>query len=1212
MTLAVVPVVTAVILTGGATRASATTCGDSWTNPSGGSWSAGGNWSSGHAPTSAQSACIVIATSAAITESGTVTAAGLTLGGTSGQTVLELAGTVKDSASSTISADGELTDDLGSNLDVTHGATLTNHGTVLVPGGQALTFTGKVTNASGGVVDVAAVGRYGGVLYLNGPGTFTNDGTLSAQTNASIDAPGNGTGPSVAPIAFYDEGGTFTNDGTVTISAGGKFKQRSTAISGTGAPIDVDGAVLDFTGSGGGIFTAYGTTELEGNMAHGQSVTLDSGEVTAAGSFTNAGLLAGSGTLTLPSGATLTNTGMIVVTPAQALEFSGNLDNAPSGLVDLTDSGRYGGGLYLDGPAIKNDGTVDLQPSSFLDVPGSGTSAAFDNDSGTIENDGTVNVDAGGTWLEGAGKVAGNPVAVDGGIVDFTGSGAGAFALIGTSELEGNLAAGQSASLQSRQVTAVGSIANAGLITGSGMLTLPAGATLTNSGEILVPPAVNFELSGNLDNTPIGTVTVGGTSTYGGAAELGFDGPTLTNDGTIAIQADSTLLTPDNGTSSTIDNDGGTIANAGTVTVDGGSTFEEGGGTTSGNPITVVSAGLDLTGAASSSFALEGPSGTMAGDIAAGQSVDILGPLSSAIVTTAGSFTNDGVLGGSHGVVTLPAGDTLTNNGTIAAQPGGGFGVNGNLTNTPSGMINISGNDAYGGESDLDFETAGTTLLNEGTIDEGYSTDIYTGNNGVTIDNVGTIDVGLGGNSGTTTLASSLNIGGPDNLYLSGTLVPVLAGGYVPTIPPPPYPSQLDFGIAQASAGSFLCGPVVTGGLGYTCDDGTVPFMDGASLVYSATSFAPTTTTVASSSPSSVYGQSVTFTATVTSSGPAPTGSVVFYDDNSAIGTAPLETTGGVTMATITTAALAPGTHPVMALYGGDVNSIASSSLDATQVVAADTTATEITTLTPSPANVGQAVTVTVTLTPSATGSAPLTGSVVFDDGTTAIAVAPVETSDGVTSATVTTTVLAAGSDAITATYTGDSNYLGSVSSAGTEIVTPSVPTAVTAVTPAVGTLEGGTKVTITGTWFDWTSAVTFGSMAATSYSVNATGTVITAYSPAEAAGPVDITVTTAAGTSATSPADQYLFAPTAVTAVSPTTGSHRGDTKVTITGTSLEGSSAVMFGSVKSARFSINAAGTVITAYSPAEAAGPPVDITVTTPSGTSATGPADMYTYT
>ena len=285
MTLVVVPVVSAVILTGGATPASATTCGDSWTNSSGGSWSAGGNWSSGQAPTSAQSACVVIATSAPITESGTVTAAGLTLGGTSGQTVLELAGTVRDSASSTISADGELTDDLGSNLDMTHGATLTNDGTVLVAGGQTLTLTGKVTNAAGGVVDVAAVGGYGGVLYLNGPGTFTNDGTLSAQTNASIDAPGNGTGPSVAPIVFYDEGGTFTNDGTVTISAGGMFKQRSTAISGTGAPIDVDGAVLDFTGSGGGTFTAYGTTELDGNMAHGQSVTLDSSQVTAAGSW---------------------------------------------------------------------------------------------------------------------------------------------------------------------------------------------------------------------------------------------------------------------------------------------------------------------------------------------------------------------------------------------------------------------------------------------------------------------------------------------------------------------------------------------------------------------------------------------------------------------------------------------------------------------------------------------------------------------------------------------------------------------------------------------------------------------------------------------------------------------------------------------------------------------------------------------------------------
>ena len=96
----------------------------------------------------------------------------------------------------------------------------------------------------------------------------------------------------------------------------------------------------------------------------------------------------------------------------------------------------------------------------------------------------------------------------------------------------------------------------------------------------------------------------------------------------------------------------------------------------------------------------------------------------------------------------------------------------------------------------------------------------------------------------------------------------------------------------------------------------------------------------------------------------------------------------------------------------------------------------------------------------------------------------------------------------------------------------------VTAVTPTSGYTTGGTSVSITGANFNAATAVSFGAGAATSFTVSSATSITAAISPAEAQGTVDITVTTPAGTSATSSADQFMFKvwPT-VTAVSPTAG---------------------------------------------------------------------------
>jgi hypothetical protein len=162
--------------------------------------------------------------------------------------------------------------------------------------------------------------------------------------------------------------------------------------------------------------------------------------------------------------------------------------------------------------------------------------------------------------------------------------------------------------------------------------------------------------------------------------------------------------------------------------------------------------------------------------------------------------------------------------------------------------------------------------------------------------------------------------------------------------------------------------------------------------------------------------------------------------------------------------------------------------------------------------------------------------------------------------------------------------------------------------------------VTITGNEFSGATAVKFGSTNAASFTVNPEGTSITAVSP-PGTGVVDVTVTTPAGTSATSSADQFSYGalslPT-VTAVNPKEGPSSVHTTVTITGSHFVGPTAVNFGS-KPANFRVVSEST-ISAETPSqnnqtsffEWVPLSVDVTVTTPAGTSATSPADVYTYT
>jgi hypothetical protein len=84
--------------------------------------------------------------------------------------------------------------------------------------------------------------------------------------------------------------------------------------------------------------------------------------------------------------------------------------------------------------------------------------------------------------------------------------------------------------------------------------------------------------------------------------------------------------------------------------------------------------------------------------------------------------------------------------------------------------------------------------------------------------------------------------------------------------------------------------------------------------------------------------------------------------------------------------------------------------------------------------------------------------------------------------------------------------------------------------------------------------------------------------------------------------------APT-VKKISPAKGPAAGGTSVTVTGTGFTGATAVDFGSSSAQSFTVNSA-TSITATSPAETTGT-VDVTVTTPNGTSAISTKDHFTF-
>jgi len=275
----------------------------------------------------------------------------------------------------------------------------------------------------------------------------------------------------------------------------------------------------------------------------------------------------------------------------------------------------------------------------------------------------------------------------------------------------------------------------------------------------------------------------------------------------------------------------------------------------------------------------------------------------------------------------------------------------------------------------------------------------------------------------TTTVSSTLT---PSFVGQSVTFTATLISSFGP---PPPDGETVSFkagattlGTATLNGGtaSVTTSTLAAGSFTITASYGgdTKYFSSSGILSQKVNKYATTTAVSAVPNPST-YGQSVTFTAAISSSqGAPPDGeTVTFKSGTTVLGTGTLS--GGT--ATFSTAALGVGSKAITAVYAGDAT-LAASSATITQKVNKAATTTTLTSA-PNPSTVGQPVTFTATVSPAYSGTP--SGSVTFKLGATTLATV---TMSGV-AASYTTSTLPSGPDTIKATYNGSATFLSNAAS---------------------------------------------------------------------------------------------------------------------------------------------------------------------------------------
>jgi hypothetical protein len=548
----------------------------------------------------------------------------------------------------------------------------------------------------------------GGFGYWGDATKWTPNGVPDADHTAEISAPG-----------------TYTVSGSGTMVAktlvlGGASGRQTLAIVASSTPDGGPGLWANATlyVGGGSIVGTNGVMLFSGvaeGPSHWSSLNVAQSQ--------NPGMLINRGTMRFAPGG------------GGIRQLTGDVEN--SGTIDVEAST-----WHANAGRLLNRGVLHILPGCTFDS--SGNVLGFENAAGgSVVNEGLLHFNGGLGFTQGQGTTSGNPVLIEGCMLNLTGEGGASFQAVGTLEVTGTLWPLQSITVRAGN----GYWANASLTVhapflaygrirltsgGGGIDTLSVSSphagdalTIMDGGSLTVDDVGGGTrgLTGNITNE--GTVTVDADTSYSGSGRFG-------NRGAFAVTGPHTFDAEGNSIGFA-NGDGGSIDNMGKFYFSGGQGFEQGAGTTSGIPLIVGSVPLQFTGGGASHFVCVFNT-QVSGAMVPGQSLITMSGTAystNAHTSMSSPFTSGGMIvlasGGAGGGGQCQFGDStfFTNDGTVTVNYADGGSRQLSCAPHNDGIIQVSSVDTQTGILDsmgLSMDSEGILAVRIGgtTVETGY------------------------------------------------------------------------------------------------------------------------------------------------------------------------------------------------------------------------------------------------------------------------------------------------------------------------------------------------------------------------------------------------------------------------------------------------------------------------------------------------------------
>ena len=540
---------------------------------------------------------------------------------------------------------------------------------------------------------------------------------------------------------------------------------------------------LTLTGGGNVLLSDGGT--ITGNG--GAGLTNSDNDISGAGTISHLTLTndetidATTGTLTLNTGNTIANAGLLEATGGGVLDIQdGTVNNTGTGTDGILINGTSE--LLVDNGTVNLTGSGDVTLDAGSKVEGGGAGDKLVNANNTIAGAGTIGDGSGDLALTNNATIE----AVGGTLTINTGN-----TVVNTGTLETGT---DTLQIDDSQINNTGNIQVDGtLALDVATLTLNKNGTVTLAGGAIDAAAAGQTLE-NSGNTIEGYGQIGGDTGIGANANL-----TLNND-TGTIEANSTATPLVIATGNTVTNadtleaaagatlqiDDSTVDNTGNIQVDGTLALGATGATPSGITVTLDGGGTVTLAGGTIDAALSGETLENNGNLIEGTG-QIGGDTGVDANTHLSLDNNAGTIEAKGGTLTIATGNPIVNAGTLEAN-------NGAMLQIADNEIDNTGNIQVDGTFTLDVATGsltlddnGTVMLSTGVIEAAIGGETLV-NNGNTIEgtgrigdgtdlnltldnNAGTIDADVSGKSLTIETGHTVTNNGTLEASNGGTLV---------------------------------------------------------------------------------------------------------------------------------------------------------------------------------------------------------------------------------------------------------------------------------------------------------------------------------------------------------------------------------------------------------------------------------------------------------